>query len=151
MVANLLNCQKDQSPLSEGEYNIVPITEDYSFIRSPLIRWRAYHIKDYIINQSISGFKPLNGKIFQSIIREGKVYRVYDPDTHIYFKDPPSQQTIDELFDYVWPINPDSVDYYKVDYDKKLGYPKFIHILFDTTVVDGGFSIKTEFINKVEF
>jgi hypothetical protein len=152
MVVNLLNCQKDQSPIIAGKYTVVPISEDYFFIRSPLIRWRAYHINNYVVKQTISGFLPFSGKKYKLIIRENTIYQVYDLETNQYVKNPPPfLNTIDGLFDYIWPINPNSVAYYKVDYDKKLGYPIFIHILLDTTVVDAGFSIRTEFINKIEF
>ena len=121
-----------------------PIDEDYSSIADPKLRWEAYKLEDYYIDQSWS-CECLPPNFCNSYIINNTVVGVkYEISKDSYYGRTEEEifnqtksvaKTIDEAFDL---IDKYKTDAYKieVEYHSRFGYPTKIFIDIDSLMVD---------------
>ncbi|MCI0690915.1 DUF6174 domain-containing protein [candidate division KSB1 bacterium] len=114
----LAGCEHD---LTVFPYEAFPISEDFSSIADPRARWKAYNLRDYIIEQEPLCFCGLSGK-HQVVVRENKVVSAANLQTKSsvpvdYFR------TIDEIFDWLDVAKLQNPAVLEVEYHPRFGYP----------------------------
>jgi hypothetical protein len=103
---------------------------DFSNIADPMERWNAYHVRDYTIRQRRLCFCPDGGIPFEITIRQDTIVAAANSIS----RDPvPSAdwvrfRTVEELFQLVRTIDPESVASFQVSYDSRFGFPSRVYV-----------------------
>ena len=126
LIMNLFSagCEHSVQSPAGGQLTYESILNDYSSITNPRERWRAYDLKDYVIEQEQLCFCPPPHGFIRLVIKDNKVVEGFKDDgTALTAEELQWQKTVDELFDWIeeaQSTNPRTLD---VEYDSKYGYP----------------------------
>ncbi|MCF7807312.1 MAG: DUF6174 domain-containing protein [Candidatus Marinimicrobia bacterium] len=128
----------------EPPYTTASISENFSSIENPLLRWRTYDLSDYALKEgrSCECFGPnsftaymSDGDVFDveyQLPEEGYVGRTED-QIYTYTKD--LAMSVEEAFSLI--DEHESTAYrLVVEYDERFGYPSYISIDIDSMIVD---------------
>jgi hypothetical protein len=139
------------------EHTLTPSTSavdlpDYSYIAEPAVRWNAYGLKNYTIEQRRICFcKFLPQGFVKLTVRDNKIIQGIDLTNG---RPVPAEilqyyQTGDSLF--VWieemkALNPERLE---IEYDPRFGYPKKIAFEYSPEAVDDFLQIDTQALQKL--
>ncbi len=114
------------------------VEPNFSSIPDPYLRWRAYNISNYSIEQHHICFCSNRGLFAKITVQNNTITNVINRDTGVPL--PPEEwqryKTIDGLFEIIHSINRDSVAAFMVEYDGKYGYPKSFYVDPNAQIAD---------------
>ncbi len=111
---------------------------DYSSIKNPRERWKAYGFAKYTIEQQRLCFCPFRGNIVLLKIYEDNIVAAKHTDNEDDVNQNEIQiyKTVDELFDFIETLKDGNADSLIVQYDSTYGYPTNIYVDFIKNAVD---------------
>jgi hypothetical protein len=109
------------------------------------MRWKAYNLKNYVIEQRFSCFCADVGEVYKVYVWDDTIVDVMrkSDGKSVIGESLRRFMTVDDLFEMVRSINPDSVAEFIAEYDKRFGFPKFIYIDADSNIADEEYGITT--------
>ncbi len=121
-----------------GDNSTHPIDIDWKIYKEPREVWNAHNIKNYTITEKVICFCPNAGIDHELFVSNGEIDSIKNSDSKELLTDHSKElfKTIDELFDFLETIDPDSVATFNVEYHDKYGYPAKFFIDFDERMVD---------------
>jgi len=127
------------------------IEEDHSDIADPCSRWKAYNLKNYVIEQRIPSLIQEANEICKVYVWNNEIIdvRKKSDDKSIVGWVRQQYETIDGLFGLIGSINPDSVDAFAVEYDERFGFPNYIYIDFISGIADEELRITTGVLERL--
>ncbi len=137
-------CERD---LLVFPYEILPINEDFSSIADPRTRWKAYNLRDYIIEQERLCFCGAGGK-HQVVVRDNKVVSAANLQKKSsvsvdYFR------TVDEAFDWLDAVKLQTPAFLEVEYHPRFGYPTKIRYDRSSYTVDDELTLYMRSLRKI--
>lgn len=136
---------------TEPGYMTEPIAEDHSTIADPYVRWQAYNLTSYAIDQQVTCFCPPFGDTVSVYVRNNVVIDVIrnSDGKSILTEVPYLYKTVEELFRLTVSVHPDSVDSLLIEYDERFGFPSFIYMDVDARAVDDESSYRSQGIRRL--
>ncbi|HHL72915.1 MAG TPA: hypothetical protein ENJ29_10410 [Bacteroidetes bacterium] len=135
----LSSCEKNSvSVIANGQYKVKEPSGDFSHIADPVLRWRAYGLRDYVLEQSRMCFCIDAGKRRYLIVSNEKLVDVIDVESG---ESLPAEQhawydTVDELFALAAKIDTSEVASSEIIYDPRFGFPVRIAVDWDAGIAD---------------
>lgn len=137
-------CEHD---LAVFPYEAIPIDEDFSSIVDPRARWKAYNLRDYVIEQEPLCFCGAVGN-HQVVVRDNKVISV------VKLQDKSSERvgyfrTVDEIFDWLDAAKLQNPAVLEVEYHHRFGYPTRIYYDESYRLVDEELTLYMRSLRKL--
>lgn len=134
MFTMLATCGND----SNSNFSTSPIAEDFSSIKDPAERWRAYGLRSYVFEQLRNCFCVHGGIPFKIYIQNEQIVQITNKatgealdsnDFHLF-------KTVPQLFEFLESIDADSVAVFNVQFHPRFGFPNFIYVDFSERIAD---------------
>jgi len=136
-------CERAASPAA-------PDGEDFSAIADASERWRAYGLKDYVIEQKRSCFCAVPPQFVRLTVRDNKIVGGVDVTTTQPV--PPqalqSYQTVDEMFAWLRDVKARNPARLAIDYNTRFGYPERIVVDYSVGLADDDLSIEQRSLER---
>ncbi|KAA3610766.1 MAG: hypothetical protein D8M58_21230 [Calditrichaeota bacterium] len=128
------------SPYTE-KYITKSVDPVHANIQNPKERWQAYQLEDYMISYSNNCYCIWGGREFKVAVRNNKIVEVFDPRGEVIVDTSEYNwyRTIDQMFELTESINPDSVYYFRAEYDSLYGFPDNVWVDYDSLIADEEF------------
>ncbi len=136
---------------TEFHYPPGSITEDHSNIADPYLRWQAYGLTTYVIEQQSECFCALGGEKCKVYVRDNVIVDVI---TESDGQSVPAQvaqryKTVEELFALARSLNPDSVASLVIQFDERFGFPTIIAVDQSTQIADEEYAYFTDHLTRL--
>ena len=121
-----------------GDNSTHPIDIDWKIYREPREVWNAHNIKNYTITEKVICFCPNASIDHELFVSNGEIDFIKNSDTNELLTGHSKElfKTIDELFDFLETIDPDSVADFEVEYHERYGYPVKLFIDYNEMMID---------------
>ncbi len=131
---------------TEFRYPEGSITEDHSNIADPYLRWQAYGLTSYVIEQQSECFCILGGEKCKVYVRDNMIVDVIKESDgqSVLAQVPQRYKTVEELFALARSLNPDSVASLVIQYDERFGFPTIIAVDRSFQMADEEFAYITD-------
>ncbi len=147
----IIACSESTTEPYTKKYITASVDPVHAGITSPQDRWEAYQLDDYMISYVNDCYCIWGGQVFKVIVKQNQIIDVYDPNGNIvvdssrydWFK------TIDQQFEFVNSINPDSVAFFKEEYDSLYGYPSNVFVDYDSSMADEEMGFRVSSLEKI--
>lgn len=115
-----------------------PLDKDFRIYKNARDRWDAYALDKYSINQTVLCYCPNAGEPYKLSVAGDSILSAQNVRTGNYVTDHSIIvfRTVDEIFDLIESVDPDSVAYINVEYHERYGYPTQLYIDYNAQMAD---------------